>query len=71
MKIEEFTEVVKELENFYEKEITDEQRQIWFRELRNLEIKRFKYIISQIYRTSKFLPKLADILEINSNLFFG
>ena len=73
MKIEEFDEEINKLERFYQKEkaITDEQRQIWYRELRNLDITRFKYIIAQIYRTSKFLPKLADILEINANLGYS
>lgn len=68
MKLEEFDEEVSKLERFYQKEVTDEQRRIWYTELRNLDISRFKYIISQVYRTSKFLPKLADILEINANL---
>lgn len=73
MKIEEFDEEVSKIERFYQKEkaITDEQRQIWYRELRNLDIERFRYIVAQIYRTSKFLPKLADILEINANLGYS
>ena len=71
MKLEEFDEEVNKLERFYQKEVTDEQRRIWYTELRNLDISRFKYIISQVYRTSKFLPKLADILEINANLGYS
>lgn len=71
MKLEEFDEEVSKLERFYQKKVTDEQRRIWFTELRNLDISRFKYIISQVYRTSKFLPKLADILEINANLGYS
>ncbi len=73
MKIEEFDEEINKIERFYQKEksITDEQRQIWYRELRNLDIERFRYIVAQIYRTSKFLPKLADILEINANLGYS
>lgn len=71
MKLEEFDEEVSKLERFYQKEVTEEQRRIWFTELRNLDISRFKYIISQVYRTSKFLPKLADILEINANLGYS
>lgn len=71
MKLEEFDEEVSKLERFYQKEVTEEQRRIWFAELRNLDISRFKYIISQVYRISKFLPKLADILEINANLSYS
>ena len=49
MKIEEFDDEIDKLERFYQKQgiITDEQRQIWFKELRNLDIARFKYIIAQ------------------------
>lgn len=71
MKINEFLDEVAQIERFYQKEITEEQKQIWFKELRNLDIARFKYIVAQVYRTSKFLPKLADILEINSNLGYS
>ena len=46
MKLEEFDDEVSKLERFYQKEITDEQRKIWYSELRNLDISRFRYIIS-------------------------
>lgn len=71
MTIEEFANTTKQLEAFYGKEITDEQKKIWFRELKNMNITRFNYILAQVYRTSKFLPKLADILEINANLGYS
>lgn len=71
MKIEEFMNEVKQLENFYGKDLTDEQKQIWFKELKYLELPRFKYIETQIYKTLKFMPKLADIIEINSNLGYS
>lgn len=71
MKIDEFMATIKEIENFYGKELSDEQKQIWFKELRNIDIKRFKYITSQVYRTLKFIPKLADILDINANLGYS
>lgn len=71
MKINEFLDVVAQIERFYQKEISEEQKQIWFKELRSLDIVRFNYIVSQVYRTSKFLPKLADILEINANLGYS
>lgn len=71
MKLEEFVEEVDKLERFYQKEITEEQRKIWYGELRNIDIARFRYVIVQVYRTFKFLPKLADILEINANLGYS
>lgn len=71
MKIEEFMNEIKQIENFYDKQLTDEQKQIWFKELKYIELKRFKYIEAQIYKTLKFMPKLADIIEINSNLGYS
>ena len=71
MKIDEFMNEVKQLENFYGKDLTDEQKQIWYKELRYLELPRFKYIETQIYKTLKFMPKLADIIEINSSLGYS
>lgn len=70
MKIDEFTEEIKKVENFYQKEYPEEQKKIIYREFKTTNIARFKYIIGQIYRTSKFLPKLADLIEINTNLGF-
>lgn len=67
MKIEEFDEETTKLENFYEKEIPGEQRKFWFEEFKKINIKRYKYIIGMAYRKFKFLPKLADMIEINKN----
>lgn len=71
MKINEFTEIIEQVERFYNKEIPEEQKQIMFNELKNMEVTRFKYIISQHYRTSPYLPKLPDILEINKKLGYA
>ena len=71
MTIDEFTKVTTEIENFYQKEISDEQKKIWFSELKGMDLRRFKYVISQVYRSCKFLPKLADIVEINTNLGYS
>lgn len=71
MTIDEFITTTTEIENFYQKEISEEQKKIWFQELRKMDIKRFKYVISQVYRTCKFIPKLADIIEINASLGYS
>lgn len=68
MKIEEFFEVVQEMENFYGKEMTTEQKKIWYENLKNIGATRFRYIIANLYKTSKFLPKLADVFEINISI---
>lgn len=71
MTIDEFIIATTEIENFYQKEISDEQKKIWFQELKTMDIKRFRYVIAQVYRTLKFLPKLADIIEINTSLGYS
>lgn len=68
MKIEEFDEETRKLEKFYDKEIPEEQRKVWYEELKKIDIIRYKYIIGQIYRKNKYLPKLAEILEVNKTI---
>ena len=67
MKIEDFNKVTQQLERFYEKEIPEEQKKIWYEEFKRMNIERYRYIIGQAYRKSKFIPKLADMIEINKN----
>ena len=68
MKIEEFDEETRKLEKFYDKEIPEEQRKIWYEEFKGISIIRYKYLISQVYRKCKFMPKLADMIEINKSI---
>lgn len=68
MKIEEFDEETRKLEKFYDKDIPDEQRKIWYEEFKGINITRYKYLISQVYRKYKFMPKLADMIEINKSI---
>lgn len=65
MKIDEFMEETKKLERFYSKELTEEQKKIWFENLKKLTLLRYQYIIGVIYRKNKYFPTLADILQIN------
>lgn len=64
----EFIEATSRLEKYFEKEYTIEQSKIMFEELKNLSIDRYKQIIAKCIRDKKFLPKIADILEINNEL---
>jgi len=68
MIISEFVEITSEIEKFYDKELTLGQRNIWFEELKNINKERYRQISREIYKTQKFMPKLADIIEINKNL---
>lgn len=69
----EFLEVTQEIEKFYSKdgkpnELTTEQSRIWFDELKNLKKEHYRQISREVYRTQKFMPKLADIIEIKRTL---
>ncbi len=68
MKIPEFIEETEKIEKFFSKELDEYQRQIWYRELKVINVNRYKQIIMQVFRKCKFMPKLADILEINDIL---
>lgn len=71
MEISEFVEETSKLEKFYGKEMEDVQRKIWYQEFKNLSINRYRQIIMQAYRQCKFMPKLADIYEIQNTLSYG
>lgn len=66
----EFVEATENIENFYGKELKEFERKIWFQELKNLDISRYRQVIRQVYIDCKFMPKLADIIDINSTLNF-
>lgn len=53
---------------FYGKDIGSYERHIWFEEIGNLKVERYKEIIRECFRTEKFMPKLADILKIKKEL---
>ena len=65
MKIDEFMETVDKLQKFYDKEMNEEEKKIWFDNFKTMDIKRFKYLVAETYKKSKFMPKLADMIELN------
>lgn len=65
MELSEFIEATSRVENYYGKEYTTEQRRIMHEELKNMNIERYRQLISAVMRKSKFLPKLADFNEAN------
>jgi len=64
----EFIEETTRLEKYYGKELDEFQRKVWYEELKNIPLARYRMIVREIYKTSKFMPKLADILEIHKTL---
>lgn len=68
MEISEFIEASSRVEQYYGKEFSKEQRMIIFEELKSLDIARYRKLISEVLRKSKFLPKIADFIEANTEL---
>lgn len=64
----EFIEITSRAERYYEKTYSSEQLKIMYEELKNIDANRYRRIITTVIRTSKFLPKIADILETNIDL---
>jgi len=68
MQIAEFVEATSQIEKFFDKDLTDFQRENWYQELKYIDIERYRQIVKQVFRKCKFMPKLADIIEIQEEL---
>ena len=62
MKVNEFIMATSKLEKYFEKEYTNEQRQIMYEELKEMSLEKYQESIKDCIKTCKFLPKLAEIL---------
>ena len=60
----EFTVETSKLEQFFNKELNDVQRQQWYYELKRFSIERYREIVREAMKGRKFMPSLAEILEI-------
>ena len=61
-------ETVEKMQRFYDKEMNEEEKKIWFENFKTMDIKRFKYLVAETYKKSKFMPKLADMIELNKTV---
>ena len=68
MKYEEFKEYIKQLQNVYDKKMSQEEVEVWYENLKFMSIGRFNYIIGEIYKTKTFMPKLAEIIDIHKSI---
>ena len=68
MEIAEFIEETSRIEKYYEKELDKFQRDIWYQELKNKTLNRYRQIVNQTFRKCKFMPKLADIVAIDEEM---
>lgn len=68
MNKKEFEQYISEIENVYGKTLNNEQMNIWYENLKFMTIERFNYILSEIYKSNKFMPTLADILQVHKQI---
>ena len=68
MQINEFIEATGRLETYYGKELTTEQMQIMFEELKNISIDRYVKLISKCLRKCRTMPRISDIISANMEL---
>lgn len=61
MEINEFIKANSRLEQYYDKEYSEEQRKIMFDRLKNISVKDYIKAINICLEKCKFLPKIADI----------
>lgn len=62
---QEFINEIEQVQRFYQKELTQEQKTIWYESLKEIGITRFKYLISEIYRTSRYFPSLSEVISLD------
>lgn len=70
MEINEFIKETGDIEKYYGKELDEFQRKIWYDELKDISLPRYRQILREILRTNKFMPKLSDVLETQRNLTY-
>lgn len=68
MEISEFIEETSKIERFFEKELDKFQRDMWYQELKNMPINRYRQVVNKSFSKCKFMPKLADIILIQEEL---
>lgn len=65
MNYTEFVETTSKLEHYFDKEYKTEQMKIMFDALKSWNIEKYKRAVNYCIRNCKFLPKLADLTNID------
>ena len=71
MQFKKFNEYIRQLQNFYGQNLSETELDIWYENLKGMSLERFNYVIAEIYRINKFMPKLSEILEVKALSTFG
>lgn len=68
MNKKEFTQYIQELQRYYGEKLNETEAEIWYKNLSFMTIERFNLIMSEIYKTNKFMPKLSEILDMHKQI---
>jgi len=63
MTVDDFRQVTLDLEAFYNKTLNPTQKQLWFDELKNYTVEKYKKALHKICTTSQYMPALSIVLE--------
>lgn len=64
----EFMQYIQEIQNYYGTELNETEMNIWYENLKFLSVERFNYILSELYKTNKFMPKLSEVLDMHRQI---
>lgn len=68
MKYKEFIDYVTELQNYYNQELNETEVEIWYESLKFMTVERFNYILSELYKINRFMPKLSEVLDMHKQI---
>ena len=63
MQVSEFIQATSQLEKYFKKEYTAQQRQVMFEQLKDLNIEQYQNAINVAFGKCKFLPRVAELKE--------
>lgn len=63
-----FLDNIQVLENVYKQDLSADELRIWYENLSFMTTERFCYIIAEVYKTCKYMPKLSEIIAIHKSI---
>ena len=73
MNKEEFKQEIAKIQVAYNKEFTQEEKRLWFKEFMTVDTKEFRRAVDKTIKEVIFTPKIADIrarIAVNSNDYY-
>lgn len=68
MEYRDFMDYVGQMQEFYDKTLSDIELEVWYNNFKYMTLERFNDVICEAFKTSKYLPKLSELLQIQKTL---